>query len=152
MKSHRQPDSFFWFSIFNWLYWVLVIAWGSLAGACGIWFPNQRLNRVPCIGGTESQPLDRREVPTARPFCSQAESCDSGKPLWVVILVDLCTLQPCSFHGGLELATAHRHPAMQPLREPGLVRTDCFCLSTEPEVGHEETGTDPRTGILSNRQ
>ena len=37
---------------------------GSLVAAYGIQFPDQGLNLALCIGSTESQPLDHREVPS----------------------------------------------------------------------------------------
>ena len=36
---------------------------GSSVAACGIQFPDQDRTRVPCIGSTESQPLDRQGNP-----------------------------------------------------------------------------------------
>ena len=42
-------SSFFFFSLFVWLHWVLVASYGILAEACRIYFPDQGSNLDPCI-------------------------------------------------------------------------------------------------------
>ena len=94
-------------TLFIWLHWVLVVA-------CGIQFPDQGSNLAPCIGSTETQPLDHQESPCC---CSLklislylqginshyisyvliGLGCKSCSVLWLRVSDQYCPTWPLSF-------------------------------------------------------
>ena len=66
MSMHMFRFFFFFFLIniyLFWLYQVLVAAWKLLVSACGSSSLTRERTWVPCIGSTESQPLDHQGSP-----------------------------------------------------------------------------------------
>ena len=51
--------------------------WELLVAACGIYFPDQRLNLTPYIGITESQPLDHQGSPLDHTLLLYVHRCDN---------------------------------------------------------------------------